>query len=131
MGYRSDVRIRLTKKDFERLKNEFEQEIVPKFGYNYLFNKDNLIYKELKNYSYWKVTNDGEDIETKEDCVYFGWNWVKWYNGYEDVDFIMSFIQDCDQYAFCRIGESGEGDIETHENNMDMIGYYYAFDEED
>lgn len=131
MGYRSDVRIRLTKKDFERLKNEFEQEIVPKFGYNYLFNKDNLIYKELKKYSYWKVTNDGEDIETKEDCVYFGWNWVKWYDGYEDVDFIMNFIQDCDQYAFCRIGEDMIGDVETRENNMDMIGYYYAFDEED
>ena len=131
MGYRSDVRIRLTKRDFEKLKNEFEQEIVPKFGYNYLFNKDNLIYKELKEYSYWKVTNDGEDIETKEDCVYFGWNYVKWYDGYEDVDFIMNFIQGCDQYAFCRIGESSEGDIETHENNMDMIGYYYAFDEED
>ena len=131
MGYRSDVRIRLTERDYIKLKRKFEQEIVPSIGYN-LFEKTHLdVCKHLESVRCWKVTDDGEDIEIKEDCVYFGWNWVKWYEGYKDVSFIMNFIQDCDQYAFCRIGEDISGDVEIHERNMDMIGFYYAFDEED
>lgn len=130
MAYRSDVRIRLTKKDYEKLAKEFEQKIAQKTGYN-LFDKNHLDkYKELKKVPCWKVTDDGEDIEETHDCIFFGWNWVKWYNGYDDVDFIMDFLDKCDHYAFGRIGESGEGDIETHERNMDMIGIYYAFEEE-
>ena len=131
MGYRSDVRIRLTKKDYERLVKEFEEKITPKTGYN-LFDKEHLdTYKEVKNVPCWKVTDDGEDIEETHDCVFFGWNWVRWYDGYDDVDFIMDFIDECDHYAFCRIGESSEGDVEAHERNMDMIGFYYAFEEEE
>ena len=131
MGYRSDVRIRLTKKDYERLVKEFNEKVLPITEWN-LFDKEHLeVYKELKNVPCWKVTDDGEDIEETHDCVFFGWNWVKWYDDYDDVDFIMNFIQDCDHYAFCRIGESSEGDVETHERNMDMIGFYYAFEEEE
>lgn len=131
MGYRSDVRIRLTKKDYEKMKAQFEKEVVDIVGFN-LFDEKNLdVYKELKNFSCWKMTDDGEDIEETHDCVYFGWNWVKWYDDYADVKFIMEFLDECDQYAFCRIGESGEGDVETHERNMDMIGFHYVFDDEE
>lgn len=131
MGYRSDVRIRLTKKDYERLVKEFNEKVLPITEWN-LFDKEHLeVYKELKNVPCWKVTDDGEDVEETHDCVFFGWNWVKWYEDYDDVDFIMNFIQDCDHYAFCRIGESSEGDVERHEENMDAIGLYYAFEEEE
>ena len=131
MGYRSDVRIRLTKKDYEKMKAQFEKEVVDIVGFN-LFDEKNLnVYKELKNFSCWKMTDDGEDIEETHDCVYFGWNWVKWYDDYAEVKFIMEFLDECDQYAFCRIGESGEGDVETHERNMDMIGFHYVFDDEE
>ena len=131
MGYRSDVRIRLTKKDYEKMKAQFEKEVVDIVGFN-LFDEKNLnVYKELKNFSCWKMTDDGEDIEETHDCVFFGWNWVKWYDNYADVKFIMEFLDECDQYAFCRIGESGEGDVETHERNMDMIGFHYVFDDEE
>lgn len=135
MGYRSDVRIRLKKNDFEKLKVDFKEKVQEPnndkyYGYD-MFGKDLDVCKEIKNVPCWKVTDDGEDIEESHDCVFFGWNSVKWYDGYEEVDFIMNFIQDCDHYAFARIGESGEGDIETHEQNMDMIGFYYAFDEEE
>ena len=131
MGYRSDVRIRLTERDYEKLKRKFEQEIVPSIGYNLFDTKHLDVCKHLENVHCWKVTDDGEDIEETHDCVFFGWNWLKWYDGYKEVDFIMNFLQDCDHYAFCRIGESGEGDIETYEKNMDMIGFYYAFEEEE
>ena len=131
MGYRSDVRIRLTVKDYERMKKQFEKEIVDIVDYN-LFDEKNLdVYKELKNVPCWKVTDDGEDVEETHDCVFFGWNSVKWYDSYKDVSFIMEFLDECDYYAFCRIGESCEGDVEAHERNMDMIGFYYAFEEEE
>ena len=135
MGYRSDVRIRLTKKDYERLVKEFDEKVIkqnPETYYGYdMFGKSLEIFKELKNVPCWKETDDGEDIEETHDCVFFGWNWVKWYDGYAEVDFIMNFIYECDHYAFCRIGESCEGDVEAHERNMDMIGFYYAFEEEE
>lgn len=125
MGYRSDVRIRLTVKDYERMKNQFKKEIVD-------FDEKSLdVYKELKNVPCWKVTDDGEDIEETHDCIFFGWDYVKWYDNYADVKFIMEFLDECDHYAFCRIGESCEGDIETHERNMDMIRFYHAFKEEE
>ena len=131
MGYRSDVRIRLTKKDYEKMKSQFEKEVVDVLGYN-LFDDKNLdVYKELKNVHCWKMTDDGEDIEETHDCVFFGWNCVKWYDGYKDVEFIMEMLDEFDYYAFCRIGESCEGDIDSRERNMDMIGFYYAFEEEE
>lgn len=131
MSYRSDVRIRLTKKDYEKMKSQFEKEVVDVLGYN-LFDEKNLdVYKELKNIPCWKMTDDGEDIEETHDCVFFGWNSVKWYDGYKDVEFIMEMLDEFDYYAFCRIGESCEGDIDSRERNMDMIGFYYAFEEEE
>ena len=135
MGYRSDVRIRLTKRDFERLKVGFEEKVIkpnPQDWHGYeMFGKDLDIYKELKNVHCWKMTDDGEDIEETHDCVFFGWNSVNWYDGYKDVEFIMEMLDEFDYYAFCRIGESCEGDIDSRERNMDMIGFYYAFDEEE
>ena len=131
MGYRSDVRIRLTKKDYEKMKTKFEKEVGDTTGFN-LFDEKNLdVYKEIKNVRCWKMTDDGEDIEEAHDCVFFGWSWIKWYEGYPEIDFIMNFLDECDYYAFCRIGESGEGDVETHERNMDMIGFHYVFDDEE
>lgn len=129
MGYRSDVRIRLTKEDYEKLKIGFEP-IAKQFNYN-MFADENLdVYKEQNNVTVFNYEDDNYTSETK-DCIYFGWNWVKWYDGFEDVDYIMDFIQKCKYYAFCRIGESCEGDIETYSEGMNDIGYYYVFDEEE
>lgn len=130
MGYRSDVRIRLTKIDFERLKLEFENKIVNELGYDNLFDTMDAYKNVGSAYCYNCIDTDG-NTKKDLDCVFFGWNCVKWYEGYKDVDFIMDFIQKCERYAFCRIGESLEGDIECHEQGMEMIGFYYAFDEEE
>lgn len=131
MGYRSDVRIRLTKRDYEKMKTKFEKEVGDTTGFNLFDDKILDVYKEINNFSCWKMTDDGEDIEEAHDCVFFGWNWIKWYEGCPEIDFVMNFLDECDQYAFCRIGECGEGDIETHERNMDMIGFHYVFDDEE
>lgn len=130
MEYRSDVRIRLIKEDYEKLKEQFEKEMIDVVGYNLLDGKELDVYKELRDVSCWKVTDDGEDIEEIHDCIFFGWNLIKWYDEYKDVNLIMEYLENCDYYAFCRIGESGEGDIDSREKNMGMIGYYYVFEEE-
>lgn len=129
MGYRSDVRIRLTKEDYERLKEEFEKTIVTKFGFN-LFD-DMAVYKEEKGYGFYTEDENNDCVWKEKDCVYFGWNCVKWYDGYDDVDSVMDFIENCKQYAFIRIGESCEGDIDAREKDFDMIGFYYAFDDDE
>ena len=99
MGYRSDVRIIVSEKGFEELK---------KFVTNYL-----------------KEHNETENL--LEDCdikyvakkqYYFGWNYVKWYEGdYTDVDAIMEGLQYLRKndysYRYMRIGESYD-DVEDH-----------------
>lgn len=132
MGYRSDVRIRLTKKDFVRLVEEFDKELIQtkKLEWNLFEHLD--VYKKEEDYEYYEYSKFHDDyITRKEDCVYFGWNCVKWYDGYTDVDFINDFIFNCEQYAFIRIGESMEGDIDSRAEGFDNIGFYYAFDDDD
>ena len=64
------------------------------------------------------ITSLDEYIETignyyrgdkTEDVVVFGWDWIKWYDGYEDVQLINRFLDklsDRDEdYSFIRIGE--------------------------
>lgn len=130
MGYRSDVRIRLTKIDFERLKLEFEKKVVNELGHYNLFDTLDVCKNVGDAYCYAWIDKEGE-LNKDLDCVFFGWDFVKWYEGYEDVDFIMDFIQKCERYAFCRIGESLEGDIECYGQGMEMIGFYYTFEEEE
>ncbi len=129
MGYRSDVRIRLTKEDYERLKKEFDEKIGVHDRYN-LF-KDLSVYKEEIGNSIWEMDNDGEWHEKLVDSVYFGWDYVKWHNDYEDVSFINDFVFKCSYYAFIRIGESSNGDIERLENGFDGIRHHYTFDDDE
>lgn len=131
MGYRSDVRIRLTKEDFERLKEEFEKRLIETNKLEYSMFKNLDVYKEEKDKFVYTQNKDNEWEEKKVDSVYFGWNCVKWYDGYDDVDFINDFVFKCSYYAFIRIGESSEGDIESLADGFDYIGYYYAFDDDE
>ena len=131
MGYRSDVRIRLIKEDYERLVNEFNEKIKIDDFYHLFKHLD--VYKEENDKVISIQNKDNEWEEKKVDSVYFGWNDVKWYEdyGFDDVDFIMDFMENCKQYAFIRIGESCEGDIDTREDGFDMINFYYAFDDDE
>lgn len=94
MGYRSDVRIITSKDGFEELS---------KFVEEYLKDKDD--YNLLKNL----------EVDVKNKQCYIGWNFVKWYDGYDDVDAIMKGLEHLGEneysYRFMRIGESYD-DIE-------------------
>ena len=131
MGYRSDIRIRLTKEDFNKLVEEFDKELIQtkKLELNLFEHLD--IYKKEEDYEYYTQDENHEWITHKENCVYFGWDCVKWYDDYEDVEFINNFIFNCKQYAFIKIGESSKGDIDSRAEGFDNIGYSYIFDDDD
>lgn len=93
MGYRSQVRIITTKKGFDELK---------KFSDNYL--KTDNEYKEYNLMDAFDVDKSTKDIH------YFGWDWVKWYEGsYKAVDAIMDGLNHLEDnnisYKYARIGE--------------------------
>lgn len=92
MGYRSDVRIITSKKGFNEL-NKYVKDYLSKLDHDEYNLLDNLKFKAENDYS-----------------VYFGWNWVKWYQSYESVDAVESGLQhlkDKDMsFRFARIGES-------------------------
>lgn len=98
MGYRSDVTITLYKQDFETLVRQASE-------------NTNGALDLIKYATLYK--NEASDIVT------LLWNSVKWYDGYNDVDFIMSFIRSGDvQYHYLRVGEES-GDIEEENNDDD------------
>ena len=109
MGYRSDVRIMISKKGYNELK---------KYTDNYLFEK---------NWGYGNLLNNFDIRTVNSDSVYLGWNDIKWYSGYSDVDFIIDFFEELrtngHPYSFVRIGE-GREDIEVE-------NYYGEDDDED
>lgn len=131
MGYRSDVRIRLTKEDFERLKEEYEKKLIETNELEYSMFKDLDVYKEERDQFVYTQNKDNDWEEKKVDSVYFGWNCVKWYDDYEDVEFIENFIFECKYYAFIRIGESMEGDIDSRAEGFEHIMYSYVFDDDE
>lgn len=101
MGYRSEVRIITGIEGFKKL-----QEFVE----NYLKEKK----LDVKEYN----LLNSLDIESKgKNQIYFGWNYVKWYEGdYPDVDAIMNglnYLEDNDySIRYMRIGE----DIEDYDD---------------
>ena len=82
MGYRSDVTITLYKQDFETLVRQASE-------------NTNGALDLIKYASLYK--NEASDIIT------LFWDSVKWYDDYNDVDFIMSFIRSGDvKYHYLR-----------------------------
>ena len=93
MGYRSDVKICMKKKDFEDLTMGFFQADIP----------HNLL--ELGNVNTVSV----------EDVIILSWTWVKWNRCLDDVAYIMDFLDQLQlqdkPYSYVRLGES-TSDIE-------------------
>ena len=122
MSYRSDVRIIMKKRDYERLKDELAE-----LDENIVRNKDILEYAETKN--------------TPQDGIILIWNYVKWDEYADDaIECIMSFLENLrSPYRYVRIGEGfgTETDIDEYdhyENAEDLdfinqIGWKIEFTE--
>ena len=111
MGYRSDVRIITSKKGYDELK---------KFNDEYLDKNKNI--NGFKEYSL--LDNLTFKAET-DNSVYIGWEWVKWYEGYNSVDAIMEGLNHLENnnysYRYARIGEN-ISDIEEYTFNGTLEG---------
>ena len=102
MGYRSDVRIVVSREGFRELREYVEKECIK-------FKKpdDDYDYNLLKN---------ADKIRTDGDQFIICWDSIKWYEGcYNDVDVIMHGLEHLNSegysYRYYRVGESYE-DIE-------------------
>ena len=107
MGYRSDVRITMSKNAYK----EFEKDIQEHIN-NYKINNiaDDSVTR-IFNYDYNLLNHLDIFKQSKEkDQVYLGWGDVKWYYGYEDVDAIMDSLDKLKEkgygYYYSRLGES-------------------------
>lgn len=106
MGYRSDVRVILKKEDYEELvkkMNEFYERRDYKCR---MFDEDEVIV-----------------FSQNEKWVKFGWDFVKWYESYEDINMIMNFITNCEQYHYMRLGEE-IGDLDIRDTIIDYDEYF-------
>ena len=142
MGYRSDIRIKLRKADFEDLRTKFNnqykenkdkiraiEEEIKKLPLEDLEKRrelnekaSNLVMLPLLNNGNIDILDERKDViltddygnEEETDIVYFGWDNLKWY---ADVQFIMNFVRNCDYYSIGIIGEEVD-DIKRENHNM-------------
>ena len=76
MGYRSDVRIIVSKEAYKEL--------------NDYVNK----YLKNKNFPYQENIFLHPDVKLLgDDSIYLGWNYLKWYNGYHEIDAVMNGLE--------------------------------------
>ncbi len=81
MGYYSDVALTLRKEDaLELIKQAKENEKVWPYMY--------MAY-----------------IADQNEYVTFCWEWIKWYDEFEGIQFITAFYHNLAEYSFKRIGE--------------------------
>lgn len=96
LGYRSDIRILTTKKGFDVLKKYVDLHT----------NRD----RDINLFDGLHVKEEGKTN------IYFGWDFLKWYPGYESVDNVMNglnYLKELDlSYHYKRFGENYD-DIEV------------------
>ena len=112
MGYRSEVCIGMTD-DAMRLFRTLLEHLPEKHEVH------NLV-KDAKTYLHhpWEDQHKDPNVDC-EDKMY--WEYIKWYEGYECVDFVETFLADCipeEDYRFVRIGEEND-DVEERGDYWD------------
>ena len=118
MGYRSDVRIRTTKKGYEVMKNFVEKYI-----------KENVS-KDAQGLD-WNLLNSAEITEAG-NSITLDWENIKWYDGidgYQDVDAIMNSLNELSDknidYQYMRIGEENDDIDEKWSVNNGSFDCFY------
>lgn len=105
MGYRSDVRIIMSKNGFEELKKQVNEHIS---NYKKL-NVTKGAIRDMYDFNLLNHLDVHKQAIDDKNKIYFGWNALKWYDGYEDVDAIMDSLDKLKEkgygYSYARIGE--------------------------
>lgn len=106
MGYRSEVTLTMYEKDYKELLRQAIKE------------RNNDVVDLIKYAGLYR----------KNDVITMHWDWVKWYEEYPDIKFVMDFILLNDvHYSFKRVGEE-TGDIEelSYDDEHDLTGATYV-----
>ena len=113
MGYRSQVCIGMTDDAMRLFRTMMEH--LPEGHEVHSLIKD----AETQRHSHpWQNAHKTPNVNC-EDKWY--WDYVKWYDGYECVDFIETFLSDCipeEDYRLVRIGEESD-DVEERGDYWD------------
>ena len=112
MGYRSDVRILTSKKGYERLQKYVKQ--------------------ALKNENGWDDLLENADIRNvSSNGVLVGWNCIKWYEDYKDVNSIVEGLEVLENedysYRFSRIGEDFTDHEEIYYDSKNRGDHFIPF----
>ena len=103
MGYRSEVAIAMKKSDFEELEGRIK-----------LTNKENVL----------NLLEVRDHFVDRGDVVIIKWDWIKWYDEFEEVDYIDNYLCELREKghpcSYVRVGES-----------YDDIDEYIFFGEDD
>lgn len=95
MGYRSEVTLTMYEKDFQEMIQKAKSE-SPDVALPFI-TKWARLYKN-------------------DNIITLFWDWVKWYEGFEDVGFVEDFMHSGVEYSFRRVGEE-TGDIDEEYND--------------
>jgi len=108
MGYYSDIRILIEESEFYRLSSKLQE--------YYESVKDKAIYDLIQNLVIKQVRTGITLDESKEEIryIYFGWNDLKWYGRFRDVEIVEDFLLELDEYHYIRMGETPTDIYEVH-----------------
>lgn len=101
MGYRSEVGLALLEEDYNKLL-ELAKPLIERFG-------ENTILSDKPT----RIEKYGEFY------IYLHWDYLKWYQSFDEVDLIENFIKD-HPHSFLRIGEDYD-DIQYDVNDGDGV----------
>ncbi len=120
MGYRSEVRVLLPEEEFNAMDKKLSA-LEDGKPYRYEIKQIRLEY------------DSNEPGKTPKKYVYFGWDWIKWDDEYEDVRIVSETIEESEDCQFMRFGEDMDDTdaIYKLEGNVEGIGYRRGFDDEE
>lgn len=129
MGYRSNVKLLISKKGFEKLEEQ-------------CLKSDNNYVRDMI-----KIDTDGLDLfessvnntALPKDSIMLGWTDVKWYQDFEDVQTVEDVLSELDNmvkeepalideyfYKLIEIGEDGRTREETNDENEKFVSDFYV-----
>lgn len=110
MGYRSDVAIAMSKELMDDLFKAAAEKDK---------SAENSRVLELLGYGNREEITIGQN-EDQEQISILRFEYIKWYENIDqDVDFVMDFVRNSEEYDYVRVGE-GVSDIEE-EQNLDVL----------
>lgn len=118
MGYRSDIRIVMYKEDYNRFIERAKENLKELTDDENILNDSILTHIDIYT-----------DINTEyyKNQVYFGWNYLKWYEGYPEIEAVNKALEELEEngkgYVFERLGED-YNDYEEIDRNINYELYY-------